>query len=616
MIFVGSVWMLAHALEAGSVSFGVMDFFNKVQFISFVILSTVWLVYIIKYLGYGKWLTIKNISLLSIMPVLTTISVFTNDYHNLVWTNVLINPDNHQVLFDTAKGLVGWFCIIYAFILFVLSSTILVLKIVRVPRFGQKHLGILIIAVGIFLLTALIDVFDIEYLLGIPISPAIWGFTVNTVIVVFTSPRRRLDDILPVARETIIDRINDGVIILDTRDRILDINPAALDLIGCTFSDAYGELVDELWHSWNDYIKPKIDIINDSTEVPLLHNNIQHFYDISVSQLLDSYDCVIGRSLVFRDITEKKIAEEALRQSEEQFRQFFEHGPEYCYIISPNLEIIDINNAALKALGYKKEQLIGKPVEVIYAAESLQKLKKCLTSLRKNGGSKDEEMTILTNEGNERSVLLSASAVKNKTGKLLYSIAMHRDITERKHMEEQLQYMATHDILTGLPNRVLLQDRLSVAIAQATRFRKLLAVMMLDLDKFKIINDKMGHAMGDKLLKLVGERLSNLQRKGDTIARIGGDEFLIVALEITDIPDSSKIGRKILDGFKKPFVIDTNEIYITPSIGIAIFPYDGLNIDTLFINADTAMYKAKECGGNKYLLYCPSLLKPLTPTST
>ncbi len=179
---------------------------------------------------------------------------------------------------------------------------------------------------------------------------------------------------------------------------------------------------------------------------------------------------------------------------------------------------------------------------------------------------------------------------------------MRRQIAELKSAEEHLMYMSVHDALTGLPNRMLFNDRLHMELAHAERNHQMLAVMFLDLDRFKLVNDTLGHAMGDRLLKRVADRLKSCVRKSDTVARMGGDEFCFLLPEIAQPEDAVKIAKKILKALKKPWRLGGQEFYITPSIGIAVYPNDGQDADTLMKNADTAMYRAKE-QGNNYQLY-------------
>jgi len=185
-----------------------------------------------------------------------------------------------------------------------------------------------------------------------------------------------------------------------------------------------------------------------------------------------------------------------------------------------------------------------------------------------------------------------------------------KDITERKRTEQQLAFMATHDPLTGLPNRMLFNDRLTVALAYAQRNRQKLTVMLLDLDSFKQINDTLGHSVGDQLLRAVGDRLKGSLRKTDTVARMGGDEFLLLLPQIARAEDAATVAQHIMKTFQAPFSLEGRELCITASIGIAIYPDDGEDVDTLLRNADKAMYRAKQKGRNNYQRYNPTMDAP------
>jgi len=177
---------------------------------------------------------------------------------------------------------------------------------------------------------------------------------------------------------------------------------------------------------------------------------------------------------------------------------------------------------------------------------------------------------------------------------------LQQEITERKRAEETIKHLAYHDALTGLPNRRLFNDRLNLALAHTQRSQQKLAVMLFDLDHFKEVNDTLGHGVGDQLLQVVSERLTNLLRKGDTVARMGGDEFMLLLPEIAQMEDVAKVAQKILEALREPFGFDGYELHITTSIGIALYPDDGEDGDTLMKNADIAMYRAKDQGRDNY----------------
>jgi diguanylate cyclase (GGDEF)-like protein/PAS domain S-box-containing protein len=204
--------------------------------------------------------------------------------------------------------------------------------------------------------------------------------------------------------------------------------------------------------------------------------------------------------------------------------------------------------------------------------------------------------------------LTSKTVDRDKNGKALSIVGIQMDITEQKEAQQKLAFMATHDDLTGLPNRTLFMDRLKLALARTQRSGKQLAVLFLDLDKFKDVNDTLGHSIGDRLIKMVAEQLSLCLRKSDTIARMGGDEFMLLLPEINHDQDVENVARKIINMIQIPFTMDHHILQVTTSIGIALYPQDGDDAETLIKNADIAMYCAKDMSGNAFIRFKSTML--------
>jgi diguanylate cyclase (GGDEF)-like protein/PAS domain S-box-containing protein len=207
----------------------------------------------------------------------------------------------------------------------------------------------------------------------------------------------------------------------------------------------------------------------------------------------------------------------------------------------------------------------------------------------------------------ERHFETNANLIRSAAGTVSQLVLVAHDITERKEMEAYVLHQSFHDSLTGLPNRLLLLDRLSQATAHRERLHAQVAVLFMDLDHFKEVNDSLGHAAGDRLLQVVAERLVACVREGDTVARVGGDEFVVMLVDLHQLPDAVLVADKILSGVSSACQIEGSELHVTPSIGLAIFPEDGGDPDTLLRNADTAMYHAKRDGGAHYCFFTPEM---------
>jgi diguanylate cyclase (GGDEF)-like protein/PAS domain S-box-containing protein len=303
---------------------------------------------------------------------------------------------------------------------------------------------------------------------------------------------------------------------------------------------------------------------------------------------------------VVEDITERKRAEKALQASEERYRSLVEFTEDPVCLIDREKRYLFINEKYLSRLGLPRDHVIGRQYGEFHCREDNQEFSGYIEQVLATGRFVQYEHR---SRSDGRYFLRTLSPVQEPDGRIEMVTVIAKDITERKRAENKLTHMATHDFLTGLPNRILFNDRLTMALAQARRHQQKLCVMLLDLDYFKDVNDTLGHSVGDKLLRIVGERLTALLRTSDTVARMGGDEFLLLLTEIARVNNVTTIAQKILEAFRKPFVIDDHELMITTSIGIAIFPDDGDNADVLLKNADIAMYRAKERGRNNFQCY-------------
>ncbi len=297
-------------------------------------------------------------------------------------------------------------------------------------------------------------------------------------------------------------------------------------------------------------------------------------------------------------------AKEKIRENEERLRAIFNTAEDCIYTKDFTLKYTSVNPAMERLFRLPASQLIGQTDDDLFGEEAASRIRAVDSRVLK--GEIIEMDIIKPVSGIPITFHTVKVPIRDSSGEIAGLCGIARDITERKSTEEKLVHMTTHDPLTGLPNRTLFNDRLTQELAHAHRNRKKLAVMLLDLDEFKDINDTSGHSMGDRVLKAAGERLTRLFRKSDTVARMGGDEFLLLLPEISVVEDTTKIAEQILEAFRRPFIIDDREFHITTSIGIAIFPDDGEDVDILIRNADIAMYRAKDRGRDNCQRYTPS----------
>ncbi|MBF8982830.1 EAL domain-containing protein [Lutibacter sp. B2] len=292
-----------------------------------------------------------------------------------------------------------------------------------------------------------------------------------------------------------------------------------------------------------------------------------------------------------------------LNQSEAFARSIINHAIEGIITMDINGIIGYINPAVEQIFGYMSSEIVGKNIDTIIPKLHYSDY----ANLDINDSLIDENKEIVGQRKDHSTLPIDLTISKfYVAGKCFFTIIL-RDITERKRYEEMIRHQAFYDSLTGLPNRLLLKERITLEIAHAKNEHKELAIMYLDLDRFKLINDTLGHDIGDKLLKEMAQRLKNCVGTDDTVARLGGDEFVILLPEVTREENIAKIANNILAAIRDPILIDQHELYLTISIGVTIYPDDGTDDETLLTNADVAMYRAKEKGKNNFQLYTPSL---------
>ncbi|GAB3550631.1 hypothetical protein GCM10027343_33900 [Noviherbaspirillum agri] len=412
---------------------------------------------------------------------------------------------------------------------------------------------------------------------------------------------------------TVVDTVTEGIITIDKDGVIESFNRAASRIFGYTPEQAIGRKITML-------MPPEMRPLHDegmqrylttgearvigkrNLELPGLHKDGTVFpLELGINETaINGRRVLVG---IVQDRTERKKAEQALRESEARSREITETLGEGVFVTGPQGEIVFSNPAAQRLLGWAGDELQGKRAHALfhhtradgtpYPGE-LCEINRVVSSGKSFRG---HDEVFWRKDGTMLPVSINSMPII-RDGEVMGAVVAFHDIIERKRAEARMQHLANFDILTDLPNRALLRDRMRQALASAQREKHCVAVMFIDLDKFKPVNDRLGHEAGDQLLMQVAKRLRGCLRESDTVARVGGDEFVVLLPKVDGEDDALLVASKILDTLNAPFVLASHTVEISGSIGVAVYPEHGSEVEKLMKSADEAMYHAKQSGGS------------------
>jgi diguanylate cyclase (GGDEF)-like protein/PAS domain S-box-containing protein len=409
----------------------------------------------------------------------------------------------------------------------------------------------------------------------------------------------------------LVQHATDGVTILSADGTILHQSESVEQVLGYTPEELLGTNV--FAHVHPDDVSRVMEAFASALATPRQRVRVEyrylhrdgswHWMESIGANVLDD-PAVGGIVVTSRDITAQHTAEAAIRESEARFRGAFDHAAIGMAVVGEGRRLLTVNRALCALLGYEAHDLEGMTGAEISHPDDVELIEAHLERAR--AGLEDSfqlEQRYVHKSGATIWCQISSAAVRDETGQLRYWISQFQDITARKELEVQLSYQALHDGLTGLPNRSLMLDRLSQTIATARRNGNQLGVLLLDLDNFKLINDSLGHATGDEVLVRVAQRLQETVREGDTVARFGGDEFVIILGQVNDASNALEVAERILAVFSSPLEVAGRDLMMTPSIGIVVSRADEYDRHDLLRHADHAMYRAKAQGRAGYNLF-------------
>lgn len=406
---------------------------------------------------------------------------------------------------------------------------------------------------------------------------------------------------------SILKNAAESILTFNDEGKIKTTNPAAALLFDYTEEELLGMDINCLIPEWNR-IKSKFN------EEEKIAQYAGESFVFGTKRYGDTFqiEFTLGRPifankrqwlLIIRDITERKKAEEGLRLMGKIF-----HGSTDAIVITNiNSQIIDANESFSTITGYEKEIVLGKNPTFLFSHKHNEQFYFHIRRTLLKSGSWSGEIWTKRKNDEIYPIWLSLYSVKDESNATTHFVGIFSDITTRKTAENQLRQLAHYDPLTGLPNRTQFTERLKWTIEVAHRDNQQAALMFLDLDRFKLINDTLGHQAGDQLLIEFAKRMTDSVREVDTVSRLAGDEFTIILNHIKSPEEAGQVSRKILDALKTPIQLQGRDVFASTSIGITLYPNDGITVNQLIKNADTAMYHAKERGRNNFQYFSNSM---------
>lgn len=411
----------------------------------------------------------------------------------------------------------------------------------------------------------------------------------------------------------IIEATPVAIIGLDLEGRIHSVwNPAAEKMLGWSADEVMGQVMPTVSTENQEEFKQYLDMIRDGKSIHgvevLRHrrDGTPIFYGIYASPLRDAENRITGNIAVLVDYTQRKLADEALRKSEEKYRRIVDTANEGIWLLGADAVTSFVNARMAEMLGYAPEEMAGRALYEFLFEEDAPEFDQLMEN-RRPEKLKGIELRFRCRDGQQLWTLASIAHVFDDDQQFKGAFGMFTDITERKRQQEQLLYQAHYDALTGLPNRFLCLDRLEQSVKAARRHGWRSALLFLDLDDFKKVNDALGHEVGDRVLVSAAARLREAVREEDTVGRLGGDEFVVLIGNIVEPADVCPVAEKIVQAFQQVFPVMGRHVMLTASLGVAIYPDDGENPAVLLRNADTAMYYTKTRGGDTYHFFTESM---------
>jgi len=604
-IAVNAFWLLTYALQLDSTGVESALFWRKVKYLGVAGSAVVWFAFVLRYAGFGHLLTWKRLLGLSVIPAATVVLAWTNEWHQLLWVGA---PSTAAEVGMMAFGWAFVAFIIYAYGLLAVSSLVLLWSVARSPRLQWGHAFVILGSVAVPWAASVAYVGGFVPAPGLDPTPAANLLTDLLLGWVLLRPgaTAALLNSLPFARERIADAMYDGIIgivILDAKQQIVDINPIAARLVGQASSSVVGQsaaavlpVAAALIQETRSAGQPFELKLGSSSHV---RHCLAHLMPVT-----EASAALAGWILTLQEVTERKHAEAALEESERRYRTVVNSLSEVVFQTDAGGRWTLLNPAWTALTVYTVLESLG-----TYAATYVHPDDRAIDERETRSlmvGDKPlsrYELRFQTEEGGVRWFQAHARPLAAPDRTIIGIAGTLVDMTDRKLLEDQLLHQAFHDALTGLANRALFREQVGHTLRRSGRLPGVHAVMFLDLDDFKKVNDTFGHSAGDQLLCSISQRLQASVRASDTVARLGGDEFALLLEDLAYEADAIDAAERILQAMREPITIEGKPVLVGASIGIVMLNRTNQSTDTTLRNADLAMYTAKREGRGRFVMY-------------
>ena len=588
-ILAAGEWSMADFLDVSSYGLIVKTFWGKLSYLGSASIAVFLLLFALEFTHRGKWINRRRIILLMIVPVVSWVMAFTNDWHQLLWSSFSYVSASANVLIYH-HGPYYWVMTSYIYAAILVATWFLIGYALRSRELYRIQSVGMIIGTLVPLIGELIYDFGPSVLPGLDISAI--TLTFSGIIFTVSLTRWKLLEVIPVARETLVEQLQDGVIVLDASDRVVDLNRAARKLLGGEARAWIGQPASEMF-------LPNFDLsnlpISDTPQEVIINQDPALYLEVRLTGLFHPSGQRGGKLIVLRDITRRKHAEKGLADSEQRLSTILDNVSASIYVFDTHSLYLYVNRQMCADFGLPRDQIIGQTLSHFvvnneYLAAILENDRRVL-----NGETiRSEETSINVRTGKATTYWTVKLPLRDAEGNIYAGCGISTDITERKQAEEKLRELSLVDELTGLNNRrgfMLLAEQ---QLLTAERMKQTALLLYADLDGLKRINDSLGHPEGDRALIDMANLLKKTFRTSDIIARLGGDEFVVLAIDTSDHAEETIMER--LRDYLVSHNLQENRAYqLSVSAGMTRFdPNQPCTLVELLDQGDKAMYEQKQ----------------------